>query len=223
MSVVCDLIYWSPFCWESFMKTRWSLTFLATILCSSFLSASGADVSSGFLKGVRVGGFLGDKVMLVLPDRTASLVSVGESVSGVKLANVGTTTVTLEAGQQKEILDLGTAWQLAPHADLTSWRSSYLKLVGKRVDAQNPEVSKAVIFRAFKNGAAQTDDVEITQGVPYPKLPRFLESASLTASYAPDKQTSVSMNDMIVTEQAYQRLLKSPFAAATTQPKQVNQ
>ncbi len=195
------------------MKYLSSLMLL--LIFASFIAVRAADENhSQFLKGVRIGGFLDDKVLLVLPDRTASLVSTGESVQGVKLVGVDATTATLECGTQREILDLGTAWQLAPHADLTSWRTRYLKIVGRRVDAQNPEVCKAVIFRAFRNGAAQTDDVEITQGVPYPKLPDFLESVSLTASYAPEKQTAVDMNYMVVTDKAYQRLLKTPFAVS---------
>lgn len=191
-----------------------ALLILSTSTQSITHAASNPPASKDYTNGVRVGGWLGDRALLVLPDRNATAVSVGKSFGSTKLLAIGNTDYTIETGGKQMKGNLDMAWQIAPNPDLTNWLISYMNVIGKKLDLVNPDLNQETTIRVYANGSAPSNLIKVNQAVPFDTLPEYLESVDLKIKLTPHQPTVVEFVSMKITQAAYDRLGKSPYAAA---------
>ncbi|MBX9685553.1 MAG: hypothetical protein K2X27_02555 [Candidatus Obscuribacterales bacterium] len=158
--------------------------------------------------GVRIGSWIANDALLVLPDRSAGACPIGGAFGGTKLVSVGDTDYVVEVGGKQIKTNINMAWQLCPHPDLTNWLISFMKNVGARIDAQTPDCTQEGVIRISQNGAASSGFMKVQQASPFWSLPDWMESIDVKVSINPHDPTKLQFISMKVTPQAYERLLK---------------
>lgn len=179
-------------------------------------NAFAAPAVKDYTNGVRIGGWLGDRALIVLPDRSASPVSIGNSFGGVKLVAIGDSSFTIDYGGKTLKGNLDNGPQIAPHPDLTNWLIDYMNSLGKRIDAQNPDLTQSTVIRVNANGSAPSSLMKIEQANPFVALPEYLESVDFKVKLTPHKPTQVEFAGMKITPAVYSTLGRSPYESALT-------
>lgn len=195
---------------------------LVCVLASFSGAANALPPAKDYTNGVRLGGWLGNNPMIVLPDRSANAVKVGNSWGGVKLVAVDDSTFTIDYGGKQLKGNIDPAWQVAPHPDLTNWLISYMNVLGKKIDAQNPDITQQGVIRVYANGKAPSGYMKVEQANPFDTLPEYIESMDLKVQMNPHQPTVVEFVSLKLTPAAYERISHSPYekmlnsASATT-------
>ena len=194
---------------------------LASILALLLAFGIGSSVSAAtpspdkaskdYISRIRIGGWIGDDALLVMPDRRANSCKIGASLSGAKLVEIGDNSFTTQYSGTQVKVTLDPGLQLAPHPDLTNWLTADMKDVGHRIDAQVPDVTNEGVVHFTQNGAAASTFMKVQNANPYSALPDWMESIDLKVSINPHDPTRVSFMGMTITQQAYDRLCKSMY------------
>lgn len=188
------------------------LLVLTALTMQAFSLAAGAESQRDYINGTRIGGWIGNNALLVLPDRSAGSVAVGSSFGGTKLVDIGNVDYTLEYGGYKGKNSIDPAWQLMAHPDLSNWLISFMKNLGQKIDAQFPDVSKEVVVRVSQNGAISSDVIKVQQASPTQALPDWMESIELKLNINPHDPTKVQFLSLTVSKDAYKRLITPLYA-----------
>lgn len=190
-----------------------TLTCLLTYCFQSPQAVSSAPAAKDYTNGVRLGGWLGNNPLIVLPDRSANAVKIGNAWGGVKLVGVDEagSTFTIDYGGKQLKGNIDPAWQIAAHPDLTNWLISYMNVLGKRIDAQTPDITQEGVIRVYANGKAPSGYMKIEQANPFDSLPEYIESVDLKIKMNPHQPTVVEFASMKITPAAYERLSHSPY------------
>lgn len=185
-----------------------AVLFLISICSRAALAVDSMPPEDLALKS-RIGGWIGDNVLLVLPDRSAGLLAVGSELRGVRLLEIDDNSgYTLESGGARCKFSLDRAWLLAPDPDIRNWLVSYMKHMRDRIDSGARAVSQEATVRVFANGAVKTDIIPVQQAAPFHSLPEWMESVDFKLLLNPGQKTSVQLLSFTVTPAAYKRLLK---------------
>lgn len=189
------------------------LTSLMTFAWQTTQPATSAPAVKDYTNGVRLGGWLGNNPLIILPDRSANAVKIGNSWGGVKLVGVDEagSTFTIDYGGKQLKGNIDPAWQIAAHPDLTNWLISYMNVLGKKLDAQNPDITQEGVIRVYANGKAPSGYMKVEQANPFETLPEYLESVDLKIKMNPHQLTEVEFASMKITPAAYERLSHSPY------------
>jgi hypothetical protein len=206
------------FSWKDAMKR------FAGVLALSFLFAQvgmlsaaaqpfgGNQPARDYISNVRIGGWIGNDALLVLPDRSAGAAAVGGGFGPVKLLEIGDNSFTVDYSGVKGKVTLDPVWQLAAHPDLTNWLISFLKGVQARIDAQTPDITQEEVIRIANNGAVTSHFLKVQQASPFQCLPDWMESIRLKVTINPHDPTGVALMSMTITPLAQSKLLKPMYA-----------
>lgn len=175
---------------------------------SAELSYAEAKPARDYISKVRIGGWIGNNALLVLPDRSAAATPIGKNYGSVKLLEIGDNSFTAEYNGVKGKVTIDPGWQLAPHPDLSNWIIAYMKNIATRVDAQYPDVSQQGIIRVMHNGAVASNFIKVQQSAPFDHLSDWMESMDLKVTINPHQATQLQFVGLTVTPQAYSRLVK---------------
>jgi hypothetical protein len=207
------------FCWKDAMRLATVLVLSMMMMCFATVSSPAAapgeqseQAARSYISKVRIGGWIGNDALLVLPDRSAGAAPTGRGFGSVKLIEIGDTSFTVDYGGVKGKVTLDPTWQLAPHPDLTNWLISFMKGVGSKIDAQTPDISQEAVIRILHNGVAESSFLKVQQANPFQSLPDWMESINIKVTINPHDPTRVAFLSMTVTPQAYERLLKSLYS-----------
>jgi hypothetical protein len=182
---------------------------LATVVpASAEISYSDAKPARDYISKVRIGGWIGNSALLVLPDRSAGVTPVGKNFGGVRLVEIGDNSFTAEYNGVQGKVTIDPGWQLAADPDLSNWLIAYMKNIAAKVDARYPDVSQDGIIRVMHNGAVSTRFLKVQLAAPFDHLPEWMESLDLKISINPHQTTQLQFVTMTITPQAYGRLLK---------------
>ena len=193
-----------------------SLSALVSFSQAAIAAPGNEQTAKKYIANVRIGGWIGNQALLVLPDRNAGAAPVGVGFGSVKLIEIGDNSYTLEYDGVKDKVILDPAWQLAPHPDLTNWLISFMKGVGAKIDAQTPDTSQDGIIHIINKGVASSSFLKVQQASPFQTLPDWMESINIRVTINPHDPTRVAFINMTVTPQAYARLLKPMYASPET-------
>ncbi len=166
------------------------------------------DQAKQYISGVRIGGWIADDALLVLPDRTAAAVPIGKNFSGVTLLEIGNHSFKVDYNGTKGNVTLDPGWQLAPHPDLTNWLIAFMKSVGAKIDAQTPDVTQEGVITVSQNGVAKSSFMKVELANPFQTLPDWMESINIKVLINPHDPTKVQFITLKVTPEAYKRLLR---------------
>lgn len=196
--------------WVSAMKFIISVALSIILASYSFAFAADSDSKSSkdYISKLRIGGWIGNDALLVLPDRSAGAAPIGQGFGGVKLIEVGNTSFTADYGGTQGKVTLDPGWQLAPHPDLTNWIIAFMKSVGQKIDAQTPDVSQQGVVRIMHNGASTSNFMKVIQAGPFQSLPDWMEYIDVRVSINPHEPTKLQFVSMGITPDAHKRLLK---------------
>lgn len=182
---------------------------LASLIpASAEVSYAEAKPSRDYISKVRIGGWIGNDALLVLPDRSAGATPIGKNFGAVRLVEIGDNSFTAEYNGVSGKVTIDPGWQLAPHPDLTNWLIAYMKTIATRVDAQYTDVSQQGVIRVMHNGAVSTRFLKVQQASPFEPLPEWMESIDLKITINPHETTKLQFVTMTITPQAYARLAK---------------
>lgn len=192
---------------------------LATVLALSLVLANANVVGAAdqkankdYISKLRIGGWIGNDALLVLPDRSAGAAPIGGGFGGVKMLEIGNTSFTVDCSGQQGKCTLDPVWQLAPHPDLTNWLADFMKDVGLRIDAHFPDTTKEGVIRISHSGYSSSSFMSVQKSAPFQSLPEWMESIDLKVSINPGDPTKVQFVSMTVAAQAYDRLCKSMYS-----------
>jgi len=215
----------SEYVWEDAMR-------LATVLALSLLFANaGSSLSAAtapdgdnpaakkYISTLRIGGWIGNDALLVLPDRSAGAAPKGGGFGGVKLIEVGDNSFTVDYNGVKGKGTLDPVWQLAPHPDLTNWLIAFMKGVSAKIDAQTPDISQQGVIHISHNGVVSSGYLKVQQASPFQSLPDWMESIDVKVTINPHDPTQVAFASMMVTPQAFDRLQKPMYTVPKTESK----
>ncbi len=183
-------------------------------------AASDQKSAKDYISKTRIGGYIGNDALLVLPDRTAGAAPIGGFFGAMKLVEIGNTSYTLEYGGTQGKITLDPSWQIAPHPDLTNWLIAFMKAAGLKIDAQHPDVTQQGVIHIAKNGAVSSNFMKVQQANPFESLPDYLDSIDLKVSINPHDPTKVQFVSMTVTPQTYERLLKPLYTVPASKAAQ---
>lgn len=191
---------------------------ISTPVAAGAAPGGGEQMARNYITNVRIGGWIGNDALLVLPDRSAGVAPTGGGFGGVKLLEISDNSYTVDYGGVKDKVILDPAWQLAPHPDLTNWLISFMRRAGLRIDAQTPDISQEGVIQIMHNGAVSSSFLKVQQASPFQSLPDWMESINIRITVNPHDPTRVAFVSMKVTPQAYERLLKPLYSAPATIP-----
>ncbi len=195
-----------------------TFTNLNTAMAASSPAGAAQQSAKDYISNTRIGGYIGNDALLVLPDHSAGVAPIGGSFGAMRLVEIGNTSYTLEyAGTQGKVT-LDPSWQIAPHPDLTNWLIAYMKGVGSKIDAQTPDVTQEGVIHIASNGAVSSQFMKVEQANPFESLPSYLESIDIKVSINPHDPTKVQFVTMKVTPEAYARLIKPLYAVPSIKP-----